>query len=318
MPRHTRLTIDVPADFWLPAAVCSYGYFLLAPNRWRPDECVLERRFDSAEFGLPGQRFTAFIDQPGDQGSAVRVRCDRALSPKVAKGLRLAACRTLRLDKDLRRWRRQHPAARKRGFGRMFRSPNLFEDMIKTITNCNVGWASTVRMNRLLVERIGEGAFPTAARLARLTPSRLQRSCKVGYRAKRIVALARQFDTGDLDPAWFESSKRSTDELRETLLRINGFGPYATANVLQLLGHDDELPIDTETYRLHEKRTGRSGPRDPKRLDAAIHEHYEPYRPHRFLAYWFDLWRDYESQRGDAWTWDPDEIASSFTASKLE
>ena len=34
--------------------------------------------------------------------------------------------------------------------------------MVKTITNCNVGWPSTVRMNRLLVDRVGEGRVPNA------------------------------------------------------------------------------------------------------------------------------------------------------------
>ncbi len=318
MPRSTRLSLEVPADFWLPAAVCSYGYFLLAPNRWRPQELTLERRFDAAEFGYPSLVFVARIDQPAGRGTAVRVRCDAPLPKGLAHGLRQAVVRMLRLGKDLRRWRRVHPVARRRGFGRMFRSPTLFEDMVKTITNCNVGWPSTVKMNRLLVERIGGGSFPTVAQLARLSPSRLQRSCKVGYRAKRIVALARRFESGELTSDWFEDEQRTTEELCEALLRLDGFGPYAAANVMQLLGHDDELPIDTETYRLHEKRTGVRRPRDPKRLDSEIQAHYEAYRPHRFLAYWFDLWRDYEGQRGDAWTWDPEAIASSFTAARLE
>lgn len=189
--------------------------------------------------------------------------------------------------------------------------------MVKTITNCNVGWPSTVRMNELLVAKVGAGAFPTPAMLARLTPSRLKRSCRVGYRAKRIIGLARRFDSGDLDPAWFESPERDAEELREKLLMLDGFGPYAAANVLQLLGHDDDLPIDTETYRLYCKQHGVLRPKNLARLDDAIRSHYEPFRPHRFLAYWFDLWRDYESLQGDAWTWDPEVVGRSFTAATI-
>ncbi|QDT69721.1 hypothetical protein MalM25_26610 [Planctomycetes bacterium MalM25] len=318
MARPTQLRIATPADYWFPAAICSYGYFLLAPNRWRPERMALQRGFDAAEFGLPAGVFATEIDQPGGRGTPLRVRCDRPLDPEVRSALRRAVVRIGRPDLDLSRWRRLHPAARRRGFGRLYRSPTLFEDMVKTITNCNVGWPSTVRMNRLLVERVGEGAFPTPARLARLAPSRLQRSCKVGYRAKRIVRLARGFESGAIDPSWFESTERSDEEVYEKLLTLEGFGPYAAANVMQLLGRDDVLPIDTEGYRLHEKRTGSRTPRDPKRLEAAITAHYEPYRPHRFLAYWYDLWRDYESQRGDAWTWEPEEVGASFTAGRLD
>jgi len=189
---------------------------------------------------------------------------------------------------------------------------------VKTVTSCNVGWPSTVRMNRLLVDRVGGGAFPTPERLAAWTPSRLRRSCKVGYRAPRLIRLARRFASGELTDAAFDTPGLSTDEVREALLALEGFGPYAAANVLQTLGHHDELPIDTETYRLYCKQTGAERPADPKRLDAAIHARYDTMRPYRFLAYWFELWRDYERQRGDAWTWDPATVGSTFTASQLE
>lgn len=318
MGRPTRLSIAVPADFWLPTAFCSYGYFLLAPNAWQPESLALERVFNAAEYGLPPEQAVARIDQPAGQGGSLRVVCDRSISRQFAHALRRAATRMLRIDKDLRQWRRLHPAAARRGFGRMSRSPTLFEDMVKTITNCNVGWPSTVRMNRLLVERVGGGAFPTTDQVAAMTPSRLQKRCGVGYRAKRIVGLARRFRSGELEPAWFESPERSPEELREALLSLDGFGPYATANVMQLLGHEDELPIDTESYRLYCKATGTPRPRDAKQLDAAIYERYAPYRPYRFLAYWFELWRDYEAQRGDAWRWDPARVGSSFTVSQLD
>ncbi|MEQ8847888.1 hypothetical protein [Botrimarina sp.] len=315
--RDTVLKVAVPRDFWFPRVVCSYGYFLLAPNRWSPSDQALFRTFDAAEFGFASEPLGAVVDQPGGRGAPLRVRCDRPLSADAKRAVRTGVRRMLRVDKDLASWRRAHPAAYRRGFGRLFRSPTLLEDMVKTITSCNVGWPSTVRMNERLVARVGRGAFPTPGQLARQTPARLKRDCRVGYRAARIIKLARRFDSGELDPAWFESPQRATEELREALLSIEGFGPYATANVLQLLGHDDELPIDTETYRLYCHTHGAQRPANSKQLDAAIHEHYEPYRPHRFLAYWHELWRDYERRRGKAWTWNPERVATSFTAARL-
>ncbi|MEO1496817.1 MAG: endonuclease III domain-containing protein [Planctomycetota bacterium] len=322
MPRPTRLRLSVPADFSLAQAVCSYGYFLLAPNRWRPGEQAYERRFQPAELSVAnpaGGNAHVFVSvvQPRGVGSPLAVRCDRALASAESVGLRRVLRRTLRLDTDLAAWFRRSATARRRGFGRLFRSPTLFEDMVKTITNCNVAWPSTVRMNRLLVDRLGDGAFPTPAQLARLTPSRLKARCGVGYRAKRIVGLARRFDSGDLDPAWFESPERSVDELRTAIRALDGFGPYATANVLQLLGHYEHLPIDTETIRLFCKLTGTDRPSNDVHLHVAIERRYARYGRHRFLAYWFELWRDYESMAGPSVEWDPDDVASRFTASRL-
>ena len=317
MPRNTRLSIRTQEDFAFPQAICSYGYFLLEPNRWSPEEQALYRIFDAAEWGLDAEPFATVIDQPEGRGSGIRVRCDRPISVLAAKGLRAAVLRMTHAQEDTGVWRKAHPRAARRGFGRLFRSPTLFEDMVKTITNCNVGWQSTIRMNRLMVEHIGAGAFPAPEQLARWTPSRFQKRCGVGYRAKRIVGLARRFERGEIDPLWFESEEVTDEELREALLAIDGFGPYATANVMQLLGRYGHLPIDTESYRLYCKVTKTPRPKDAKRLDARIESRYRRYGKQRFLAYWFELWRDYESRRGDAWTWDPNVTGSSFTASQL-
>jgi 3-methyladenine DNA glycosylase/8-oxoguanine DNA glycosylase len=315
MPRPSRLTIDAPPDFDLPRVVCSYGYFLLAPNRWRPQELTLEHTLEVAS-GQPPVRVE--VRQPSGRGGDLRVLCDRSLSRAERETVVGRVARMLRLDFDVRPWGKLAPVARRRGFGRLFRSATLWEDMVKTITSCNVGWPSTVRMNELLVERVGQGVFPSSAVVARWKPERLQRETKVGYRAARIVQLAKRFDSGELDPAWFESIERSVEEIREAVLALNGFGPYAAANVLQLLGRFDDLPIDTETYRLYCKRTGVERPSNPKALDSQIDAYYEPFRPYRFLAFWFDLWRDYEQRHGDAWTWDPDIVGRRFTASQLK
>jgi 3-methyladenine DNA glycosylase/8-oxoguanine DNA glycosylase len=315
MPRPTRLTLAVPRDFDLPRVVCSYGYFLLAPNRWRPQELALGHTFELA----PGEpHASVVVRQPNGRGGPLSVQCDRPLVRGERVRITERLTRMLRMAFDARRWGKLAPVARRRGFGRLFRSATLWEDMVKTITSCNVTWPSTVRMNELLVERVGRGAFPSPAAVARWKPERLQRETKVGYRAGRIVKLAQRFESGELDPAWFESSERSVDEVRAAVLALEGFGPYATANVLQLLGWFDHLPIDTETYRLYCKRTGVERPANPKALDAPINAYYEPFRPYRFLAFWFDLWRDYERRHGDAWTWDPDVVGRSFTASQLE
>ncbi|MEM6329937.1 MAG: hypothetical protein AAF790_06785 [Planctomycetota bacterium] len=309
----SRLTLRPPADFDLKRAVCSYGYFLLAPNHWDPERQALDRPFSGVGFsaGLT-------IRQPAGRGGPVLVAADASLDRGQQQQVRCGLARMLRLGEDLSAWRRVHPAARRRGFGRMFRSPDLWEDMVKTITGCNVTWRNTMAMNHRLVERLGRGAFPRPAEVARLTPSVLKSRCKVGYRAKRILTLARGIDSGEIDLAWYESPRRETAELHAALLRLEGFGPYAAANVLTLLGRYDHLPIDTETYRHYCHTTGRPRPANDKDLDPLIRRHYGRYAPYQFLAYWFDLWRDYERRFGDAWTWRRDTTGRNFTASVLK
>lgn len=309
----SRLSLPAPADFELKRAVCSYGYFLLAPNHWSPGEQSFRR-----PLWIDGSVATVVVTQPAGAGTPLRVRADRRLDRRAQAATKRQLMRVLRIEADLSRWRRLHPAARRRGFGRMFRSPDLWEDMVKTITGCNVTWRNTITMNRLLVERVGGGAFPSPGQVAGLTPSRLKSRCRVGYRAGRILRLARAIERGELSLVWLESPDRTTEELHARLLSLEGFGPYAAANVLTLLGRYDHLPIDTETYRHYCQQTGRPRPANDKQLDAEITAHYGRYAPFQFLAYWFDLWRDYERRYGDAWTWDRETTGANFTASVLQ
>lgn len=309
--RGSVLALATPRGFELRRVVCSYGYFLLAPNQWRPDTQTLLRPLAVGDAPV-----TCEVAQTS-RGGPLRIACDRRLDRAEQASVKQQFARMLRLDQTLPGWTRVCPEAHRRRFGRLFRSPSLFEDMVKTITGCNVTWRNTIAMNHRLVDAVGRGVFPSPGQLARWTPSRLKQRCRVGYRAARIIGLARAFDRGEIDAAWFESLQRPAEEVYGRLLAIPGFGPYAAANVLQLLGHYDHLPIDTETYRHYCNATGTPRPARDAELNPAIEARYEPYRPYRFLAYWFELWRDYESRYGNAWTWDPTTTGANFTAAVL-
>ena len=304
----TTLRVHTPTGFDMPRVVCSYGYFMLAPNHWAARGQSLTRpvRLDTGE---P----VVITCRQSRAGAPVRVHIDRRLPRRAQTRVRHNVRRMLRLDEDLTDWFARHPTARRARFGRLFRSPTLFEDMIKTITGCNVTWRQTMRMNDLLCQRIGGGAFPTAAQLARQTPSALKRRCKVGYRAERIVQLARDVDRGRLDLAWFERAGRTSDEVYDALRAINGIGPYAAANLCQLLGFYDKLAIDTETYRHFCHVHNIERPKDPSKLHQRIERHYAQHAPHQFLAYWFELWRDYERRIGDARHWQPEAEGPAIT-----
>ncbi len=314
----TTLTLRVPPHFSLAHAVCSYGYFLLPPNRWDRETRWLHRPLRRGVYG-EGDVVDVTVGQDPREPRTLRLRVSEAIPRVEHAPIRMRVARMLRLDEDFRAWHRRHPAAKRDRFDRMFRSPTFFEDIIKTITGQNVTWRNTIMMNRLLVDRVGGGGFPTPEQLASLDPpTRLNDLARVGYRAERIVRLARRVVDGSLDLAWFESPHRTSDEVYDTLLKLHGIGPYAAANLCMLLGYYDRVAIDTETYRHHCQARGIARPDDPKKLHAEILAEYQPYHPYHFLAYWYSLWRDYQKRFGPATRWDAATDGPNFSAANMK
>lgn len=306
----TTLTLPAPDDYHFARDVCSYGYFLLAPNRWYPAERTLVR-----PLRLPEGVARFVIRQQGGRGTAVVARADRTLARAERAVAQRLLVRMLRLDDDsVRSFHRVDPRWKRSGRGRLFRSPTLFEDIIKTVTSCNVAWPSTIVMNARLCEVV-HPAFPDAHQLARVRPQTLRARCRVGYRDRRIVELSRLAASGALDLARLEDPSTPDDDVYATLLDLPGVGPYAASNVMQLLGRYDRLPLDTESVRHGRSVLGFDG--TDRQVMNLVREHFEPFGAHRFRSYWFELWDHYEALRGKAWTWDPQTTGKTFTAAQL-
>ena len=309
----SRFQLPVPGDYVLRRDGCSYGYFVLDPNFWDVQNQTLTRVLDLEEGPA---RLTMAQER---RGAPLRVAADRGLSRRERDESRRLITRMLRLDEPtevIREFHRVDPRWKKSGRGRLMRSPTFFEDVIKTVTSCNVTWPSTVTMNRRLCEVVGRGgAFPTARRLARTRPATLRARCRVGYRDKRIVELAGMFASGEVEPEWFEDPGKGDEELWKRLISLPGVGPYAAANIMQLLGRYHRLPLDTESVRHGKVVLGMEG------SDAAImrrmHEHFAPFGRHAFRSYWFELWMFYERLKGPSWTWERGTTGTSFTAAQL-
>src|SRR6185295_18156340 len=120
----------------------------------------------------------------------------------------------------------------------------------------------------------------------------LRARCRVGYRDARIIETARMFAKGELDAAWFEDPATGDEALHEALLELPGIGPYAAANIMQLLGRYHRLPLDTESVRHGRDILGSKG--SGAKIMKRIHRHYEPFGAHRFRSYWLELWDFYE------------------------
>lgn len=325
----TRLTITPPGDYVFRRDACSYGYFLLAPNRWDPDAETLHTVVAMPEgksVGLAisqpaprGEPATRAANPKALRGRTLRIEADRLLEQGERGEVRRGVRRMLRLDEPTERIRAFHrvdPRWRASGRGRLFRSASFFEDVVKTVTSCNVTWPGTVMMNARLCAVVGEGgAFPTAARLARTRASTLRARCRVGYRDRRLIELAGLFAGGAIDESALADPSRDDAGVFKELQGWPGVGPYAAANIMQLLGRYGRLPLDTESVRHGRVVLGMSG--SARAIMRRVHEHFEPFGEHAFRSYWFELWRFYESRKGPSWTWEPRKTATAFTASQL-
>ena len=317
--------VAVPADFVLWRDVCSYGYFLLEPNLWLPGSGgvraagvggVFRRIVDLGAAGPARLEVT----QPEGKGADLSVVADTALYVAARHEATAQLTRMLRLDEAPHNIAAFHSLDRrykKSGRGRLFRSATFFEDVIKTVTNCNVTWLGTMSMNRRLCGAFGAGgAFPTPARLAAVRPAALRAQCGVGYRDARIVQLAEMFESGAVDEAWFADLSQPDDVVRDALIELPGIGPYAAANILQLLGRYGHVPLDTESVR--HGRTVLAMRGSSESIMKRVGKHFAGYGEQRFRSYWFELWECYELLRGPAWTWEREKVGATFTAAGIK
>ena len=326
-PKPPRLSIPVPTDYVLWRDVCSYGYFLLEPNFWDPAAKAFRRVLTLVDASSSPRAVTVTITQ-SKKGEPLTATIDSRVTKAEAAEVRAQISRMLRLDEDaahIRAFHKLDARWKKLGRGRLLRSPTFYEDVIKTVTSCNVTWPSTIAMNRRLCEHFGEAgasglrAFPTASKIARQRPATLRARCGVGYRDARIVELSAMFAKGKLGGVpveAFEDPSTPDEQVRQWLIELPGIGPYAAANILQLLGRYGHLPLDTESVRHGRTVLGMKGP-SPK-IMKRVNAHFAPFGAHAFRAYWFEMWEFYESKRGRSWTWEREKTASTFTAAKLK
>nr|XP_029121559.1 uncharacterized protein LOC105049133 isoform X2 [Elaeis guineensis] len=151
---HLQLPLNDPG-FNLETAVCSHGLFMMAPNRWDPASKSLHRplRLPTSSSSLPVR-----ISHPSPSHPLLLVSVFGAssLSSQDQHAILAQVRRMLRIsdenDRVIREFHKLHAGAKERGFGRVFRSPTLFEDMVKCILLCNCQWPRTLSMARSLCE----------------------------------------------------------------------------------------------------------------------------------------------------------------------
>lgn len=286
---------QAPFDFY--STVYSHGWVDLAPTSWNPESLSVSR-----------------IEQL-DQGEVVRLEIfgnSNYLDPRIivkvhqarpfVKGdieeLQSKVAWMLRLDEDLDefhnlcrskggRW-----TALAQGRGRLLRSPNLFEDIVKTICTTNIQWGGTKRMVANLAAAYGapmpgepdQRAFPAPEAILEDNFATFASRVRLGYRAAYIYELAERMVS---EPGVFDARQTASlhpDNLRKLLLGIKGVGEYAAATLLMLLGQYGELAVDTEFREFMSRRYFPSGYPGDEQAKAV----YAEWGRWKYLAYWFD------------------------------
>jgi 3-methyladenine DNA glycosylase/8-oxoguanine DNA glycosylase len=179
------------------------------------------------------------------------------------------------------------------------RSPSVFEYLVKLLFTTNCTWSNTCTMTRNLAETLGPRSpsgrpiFPSPGEVQAASEAVLRKRVKAGYRAPHLRAIARAFQEGDLAQSTFDDDDATTDEIRQRLLALPGFGPYAAGQALRLLGRYDDLALDSWC------RARYAALRELEEVphDRAIEAEYADHGPWAGLVFWMDHTRDWHETR---------------------
>nr|XP_015901110.2 uncharacterized protein LOC107434191 [Ziziphus jujuba var. spinosa] len=323
---------ECKSTFNLEKAVCNHGFFMMAPNNWIPSTKTLQRPLRLSDDTTSA--VVSISHPPCHSFLLVKILLhsqfphplpDRhAILAQVGRMLRISD----RDERDVREFQKACPKAKARGFGRLFRSPSIFEDAVKSILLCNCTWSKSLQMAQALCElqfdltntRKGKGKrkrgksstplqaevrmgnFPTSKELASLEESYLREKYPVlGYRAKYILQLAKNVESGRVSLQEMEETMNKEpydyERVYQELSHLNGFGPYTCANVFMCIGNYQSVPVDTETIRHIQQVHGRKTC-DKKTVKKQVEEIYDKFAPFQCLAYWMELLDSYEDKFG--------------------
>ncbi|KAM7509750.1 hypothetical protein LguiB_008625 [Lonicera macranthoides] len=276
----------------LEEAVCNHGFFMMAPNDWNPLTKTLTRplRLDDSSTSA-----IVSVSHDGTNPNSLRIRIHpihhhRPISSSDCQAVLDQVRWMLRIsskdENNMIEFQKVYPEAKKKGFGRLFRSPTLFEDTVKSLLLCACGIRRTLEMAENLCKlqsKLTDGIIRGPP-----TPNSKDPA--------HILNFAKKVENGKIKLEKYEQ-EISSKKIYDSLMKINGFGPFVCANVLMCLGFYHKVPVDSKTMRhlrqdhgieIHKKKTDK----------AIVEQIYDKYAPFQCLAYWFELVEYYESKFG--------------------
>jgi N-glycosylase/DNA lyase len=282
-----------PVD--LRRTLLSHGFVELPPMRLDEDVPALE-----LTLVVHGAARTVEI-RPGRREHASVALLGRAPSARQATGLVASVRHVLAIDEDLSDFYElvaEDPELSwaADGAGRMIRAPSVFEDVVKTICTTNTAWSATRRMVTALVTNLGDSApggrhaFPTAEAMAGADERFYKEVVRSGYRGPYFRAIAADVAAGRLDLEALLDPEVPDDEVEARLLALPGVGPYATAQILMLLGRYSRLILDSWSRPKYAQLNGR------KASDKTIERRFRRYKRYAGLAFWLYVTRDWVAE----------------------
>ena len=256
--------IPTPEGFHFRATVESHGWRQLAPFRWADPVLWRKERIGdrTVDVQITHRNGALHFSHPM---AVDRVRRMFQLDVDVAEFVELTR------DSPAHAW------VEEAGFGRLLCGATVWEDAVKIVCTTNTTWRQTVRMVELLVAKCGrDGAFPEQADVARFSEEELKEECRLGYRAKSILALARTVIPDD-----------AREDMYRAYLQLPGIGPYGAAHLLAMDGQHEFIAVDTEFRRFLRERYHRGR----KVSDATMLRRYAKWGRWKYLAYWAELHR---------------------------
>lgn len=293
----TRILLPVPPGFHFQSTVTSHGWCVLPPFGYDDAARTLTRVQRLAD----GSSVHLILGGDSDD-TTVTVDIDGLpLPPTPAQVGDTTAVvgRILGFDQNIGEFHaltRTMPGyewIEPAGAGRMLVSPTVWEDLAKTLLTTNTTWRMTKEMVARLVtlgeaDAHGRHSFPTPAQVAALSPEALNAHVRAGYRGASLHTLADSIATGRLDPERWRDPAMSARQVYDEILALKGFGPYAAGAMMRLVGHFDELGLDSVCRAAYRERWNNGEPA----TDREIAAFYERFGRWRGLAVWMDVMRD--------------------------
>ncbi|HEX6679879.1 MAG TPA: hypothetical protein VF063_04465 [Gaiellaceae bacterium] len=283
-----------PVD--LGRTLLSHGFVELPPMRIDEEVPALEVTL------LADGRTARTIDiRAGRKGRARVTVLGRAPSQRLADKLLARTRHILALDEDLSPFYELVSADAdldwaRGGAGRMVRSPTVFEDVVKTICTTNTVWSATTKMVTALVTSLGPAApggahaFPTPEAMAEQDERFYTDVVRAGYRGPYLRTIAVAVAERKLDLEALLDPELPDAEVEARLLALPGVGPYATAQMLMLLGRYSRLILDSWSRPKYAKLRGR------KASDKTIERRFRRYKHYAGLAFWLYVTRDWVAE----------------------
>jgi len=283
------MQINLPDNFSFRHTVGSHGWYDLRPFEHERNSTTLHYVFP------PTATDSAVSVQIRERNGRINITLSKEPVDKqrIKQGIR----HILRLDDDLEDFYRTVSGDERLSWigevnaGRLLRSPNVWEDLVKTICTTNCSWALTRKMVENLVEKLGEPAsdgrhaFPTAETMAGQTAEYYRDEIRAGYRSPYFAELAENVASGKLGVESWIDSDLPTPDLKKELKKVKGVGDYAAENMLKLLGRFDGLALDSwlrgQFYKTH--NNGRSC------SDKKIEKFYSRFADWQGLVIWCDM-----------------------------